>query len=70
MLQRPLTGAGHDGDMTQTTLITVNAVLDLAVVLAVFAIVRFTHRLDRDDRRVQTIPVALERATEDLSKAA
>jgi hypothetical protein len=56
--------------MTNTTLITVNALLDLAAVLAVFAIVRFTHRLDRDDRRAQTIPVAFERATQDLSEAA
>ena len=56
--------------MTHTTLITVNALLDLAVVLAVFAIVRLTHRLDTDDRRLQTIPVASERATEDLSEAA
>jgi heme/copper-type cytochrome/quinol oxidase subunit 4 len=56
--------------MTQTTLITVNAVLDLAVVLAIFAIVRFTHLLDRDERRAQTIPVAFERPIEDLSKAA
>lgn len=56
--------------MTHTTLITVNAVLDLAVVLAIFAIVRFTHRLDGDERRAQTIPLAFERPIEDLSKAA
>ncbi len=56
--------------MTHTTLITVNAVLDLAVVLAIFAIVRFTHRLDEDERRAQTIPLAFERPIEDLSKAA
>src|SRR5689334_15644791 len=68
--QRPLTGAEHDGDMTHTTLITVNAVLDLALVFAVFAIVRLTQRLDRDERRAQTIPVAFERATQDLSEAA
>jgi hypothetical protein len=36
-------------------MITVNAVLDLAVVLAIFAIVRFTHRLDRHDRRGRTL---------------
>ena len=41
--------------MTHTTLITVNAVLDLAVVLAIFAVVRFTHRLDRHDRRGETL---------------
>ena len=34
------------------------------------AIVRLTHRLDRDERRAQPIPVALERATQDLSEAA
>ena len=56
--------------MTHTTLITVNAVLDLAVVLAIFAIVRITHRLDVDERRAQTIPLAFERPIEDLSKAA
>jgi hypothetical protein len=56
--------------MTNTTIITLNAVLDLAVVLAVFAIVHFTHRLERDEQRIQTIPVALERVTEDLSRAA
>jgi len=56
--------------MTQTTLITVNALLDLAVVLVVFAIVRLAHRLDRDDARAQTIPLAFERATQDLSEAA
>lgn len=37
--------------MTQTTLITLNAILDLAVVLAILAVVRFTHGLDRRDRR-------------------
>ncbi|HKD93890.1 MAG TPA: hypothetical protein VKB43_04180 [Gaiellaceae bacterium] len=37
--------------MTNTTLIPLIAVLDLAAVLAVFAIVRFTHRLDRRDQR-------------------
>ena len=41
--------------MTHTTMITVNAVLDLAVVLAVFAIVRLTHRLDRHDRHSETL---------------
>lgn len=56
--------------MTHTTLITVNAVLDLAAVLAIFAIVRFTHRLDRDERRAQTIPLAFERPIEDLARAA
>jgi hypothetical protein len=56
--------------MTNTTIITLNAVLDLAVVLAVFAIVRFTQRLDKVEQRIQTIPVAFERVTEDLSRAA
>ena len=41
--------------MTHTTMITVNAVLDLAVVLAIFVIVRLTHRLDRHDRRSETL---------------
>jgi hypothetical protein len=56
--------------MTQTTIITLNAVLDLAVVLAVFAVVRFTHRLDRHERRLPTIPLAFELPAEDLSQAA
>jgi hypothetical protein len=56
--------------MTNTTIITLNAVLDLAVVLAVFTLVRLTHGLDREKQRIQTIPVALERVTEDLSRAA
>ena len=56
--------------MTHTTIITVNAVLDLAAVLAVFAIVRFTHRLDRQEPRTATIPLAFELPAEDLSKAA
>jgi hypothetical protein len=41
--------------MTQTTLITLNAILDLAVVLAVVALVRLTHRIDRHDRRGETL---------------
>ena len=41
--------------MTHTTMITVNAVLDLAVVLAIFAIVRLTHRVDRPDHRGETL---------------
>ena len=41
--------------MTQTTLITLNAVLDLAIVLAILALVRFAHRLDRHDRRGETL---------------
>ncbi len=40
--------------MTLTTLIAVNAVLDLAVVLAVLAIVRFMHRLDRGAARPES----------------
>ena len=65
--------------MTHTTLITVNAVLDLAVVLAVFAIVRFTHRLHRHDHHSETLhlapPLPLRLAlpadeAEELSKAA
>ena len=56
--------------MTHATLIAVNAVLDLAVVLAVLAIVLFTHRLDRHGRRAQTIPLGLDLPAEDLSEAA
>jgi hypothetical protein len=56
--------------MTHTTLIAVNAVLDLAVVLAIFAIVLFTHRLDRHSGRAQTIPLGLDPPAEDLSEAA
>ena len=65
--------------MTHTTLITVNAVLDLAVVLAVFAVVRFTHRLQRHDRQGETLhpsqPLPRRLAlpadeAEDLSQAA
>jgi HAMP domain-containing protein len=65
--------------MTHTTLITVNAVLDLAVVLAVFAIVRFTHRLHRLDHHGETLhlsqPLPLRLAlpadeVEELSNAA
>jgi hypothetical protein len=56
--------------MTQTTIIALNAVLDLAVVLAVFAIVLFTHRLDRQEPRTATIPLAFELPAEDLSQAA
>jgi hypothetical protein len=65
--------------MTQTTLITVNALLDLAVVLAIFAIVRFTHVLHRHDHRGETVhpsqPIPLRLAlsadeVEELSQAA
>jgi hypothetical protein len=65
--------------MTHTTLITVNAVLDLAAVLAVFAIVRFTHRLHRHDRAGETLhpsqPLPLRLAlpadeADELSRAA
>lgn len=34
--------------MTPTTLITLNALLDLAVVVALFSIVRYMHRLHRE----------------------
>ena len=56
--------------MTHSTLIPVNAVLDLALVLAIFAIVRLTHLLERDEQRAQTIPLAFERPIQDLSQAA
>jgi len=65
--------------MTHTALITVNAVLDLAVVLAVFAIVRFTHVLHRHDQHGETVhpsqPIPLRLAlsadeVEELSQAA
>ena len=55
--------------MTHTTLITVNAVLDLAVVLAVFAIVWATHRL----QPLRPIPLHLALPAdeaEELSRAA
>jgi hypothetical protein len=55
--------------MTHTTLITVNAMLDLLAVLAVFAIVWFTHRL----RPRQPIPLHLALPAdeaEELSRAA
>ncbi len=41
--------------MNLTTIIILNAILDLAVVLAVFAVFRFTHRLHRYDRRPETL---------------
>lgn len=41
--------------MTLTTIIILNAILDLAVVLAVFAVVRFTHRLHRYEHRPETL---------------
>jgi hypothetical protein len=41
--------------MTFTTLIALNAALDLAVVLAVFAIVYFTHRRRHDAVKPETI---------------
>jgi hypothetical protein len=65
--------------MTQTTLITLNAILDLAVVLAILALVRFTHVLDRQDRRgenlhpTQPIPLHLALPADEvgeLSRAA
>jgi len=65
--------------MTQTTLITMNAVLDLALVVAIFAVVRLTHLLDRRDRRGETLhpsqPLPLHLAlpadeAEELSRAA
>jgi hypothetical protein len=65
--------------MTHTTMITVNAVLDLAVVLGIFAIVRLTHRLDRHDQSgatlhpAQPIPLHLALPADevgDLSNAA
>jgi hypothetical protein len=62
--------------MTSTTLITVNALLDLAALLAVFAILRLTHRHDRpaESRHLsQPIPLHLvlpADEAEELSRAA
>ena len=65
--------------MTITTLLTVNALLDLAAVITVFAIVRLTHRLDRHGPRAETVhpsqPIPLRLAlprdeAEELGKAA
>jgi hypothetical protein len=65
--------------MTYTTLITVNALLDLAVVLAIFAVVRFAHRLHLREHPgeplhlSQPIPLRLalpDHEAEKLSKAA
>jgi hypothetical protein len=41
--------------MSLTTTIILNAILDLAVVLAVFAVVRFAHRLHRYERGAETV---------------
>lgn len=65
--------------MTLTTLIALNAALDLAVVLAVIAIVRFTHRLHHQDVRPETLhpsqplPISVvltHREADELAKAA
>lgn len=62
--------------MTSTTLITVNALLDLAALLAVFAIVWLTHRHPRraESRHLsQPIPLHLvlpADEAEELSRAA
>jgi hypothetical protein len=41
--------------MSLTTSILLNTILDLAVVLAIFAIVRLTHRLHRYEHRPETL---------------
>jgi hypothetical protein len=55
--------------MTHTTITTVNAVLDLLVVLAVFAIVWLTHRLQPSQPIQLRLASPADRA-EDLSRAA
>jgi hypothetical protein len=62
--------------MNLTTIIILNAILDLAVVLAVFAVVRFTHRLhlyDRHPETVRALPLTLalpHDEVEELAEAA
>jgi hypothetical protein len=65
--------------MTLTALIALNAILDLAVVAAVFAVVWFTHHLHDHDARPesahpsQPLPVRVvltRRAADDLAQAA
>jgi hypothetical protein len=65
--------------MSLTTIIILNAALDLTVVLAVFAVVRLTHRLHRYDHLPETIhpsqPIPLSLAipqdeAEELARAA
>ncbi len=65
--------------MTLTTLITVNAFLDLAVVLAVLAVIRFAHRLpahqDLGETAHPSQPISLRLAlasdeADELSRAA
>jgi hypothetical protein len=59
--------------MTLNTLIAVNAALDLAVVLAVFAIVRFTHTVGHSAVRPEgliPLPAAVPAETEKLPNAA
>jgi hypothetical protein len=65
--------------MNLTTIIILNAILDLAVVFAVFAVVRLTHRLHRYDHLPETlhpsqpIPLSLaipQHEAEELAEAA
>ncbi len=64
--------------MSLTTIIILNAILDLAVVLAVFSVVRFTHRLHRYDHLPETLypsqpiplSLALPHEAEELAEAA
>src|ERR1700741_4178204 len=53
--QGRLTCGGQALPMSLTTIILLNTILDLAVVLAVFAIVRLTHRLHRYEHRPETL---------------
>jgi hypothetical protein len=65
--------------MNITTIITLNAILDLAAVLSVFALVRFTHRLHHHEVAPETVhpsqPIPLRLAlptdeAEELAEAA
>jgi len=56
--------------MTLTQLIAINALLDLAVVVAVFAIVRFAHRLRTDAGSRQPISLSDPVTAEELAEAA
>ena len=65
--------------MSLTTIIILNAILDLGVVLAMFGVVRFAHRLHRYDHLPETVhpsqplPLALalpQNADEELAEAA
>jgi len=56
--------------MTTTTLIAINAVLSLASILAVFAIVRATHRPVAGAEIPDAVPVPTLAADQSLADAA